>query len=142
MAGLPSNTDMSFSLAQAQLPSIWLAFLSWSYFFPSHTLPPTSPLLAGAETRNSSSNLKPGRFSLPWSPDACSICSSVAFLQEDSSLLPLPKKELWSQLLRFLKIVSFMSLLKMGKSLKFKVPPGCPVGLIFFQGFVLSGILL
>ena len=143
MAGLPSNTDMSFSLAWAQLPSIWMAFLSWSYFFPFCPLPTPCPfpLLVGAERRNSSSNLQPGRFSLPWSPGACSICSSVEFPQGDSSLLPLPKKESWGQLLRFLKNV-FTSSLKMGKSLKFKVAPGCPVVLVFFQGFVLSGILL
>ena len=143
MAGLPSNTDMSFSPARAQLPSIRLAFLSWSYFFPFCPLPsPCQPLLAGAETRNSSSNLQPGRFSLPWSPGACSICSSVAVPQGDSSLLPLPKKESWSQLLRFQTIIFFTSLLNLGKSLKFKVAPGCPVVLVFFQDFVLSGILL
>ena len=141
MAGLPSNTDVSLSPAWAQLLSVRLAFLSWSYFFPFRP-PSPFPHLSGAETRNLSSNLQPGRFSLPWSPGACSICSSVAFPQGDSSLLPLPKKESWGQLLRFLKIIFFTSLLKMGKSLRFKMPPGCLVVLVFFYDFVLSGTLL
>ena len=123
-------------------PSGWLFWLFFRGLISFlSTLCLFSPLLAGAETRNSSSNLQPGRFSLPWSPGACSICSSVEFPQGDSSLLPLPKKESWGQLLRFLKNF-FTSSLKMGKSLKFKVAPGCPVVLVFFQGFVLSGILV
>ena len=112
-------------------PSGWLFFHGLISFLSA--LCPYSPLLAGAETRNSSSNLQPGRFSLPWSPGACSICSSVAFPQGDSSLLPLPKKESWGQLLRFQTIIFFTSLLNMGKSLKFKVALGCPVVLVFFS---------
>jgi len=53
---------------------------------------PYSPLLAGAETRNSSSNLQPGRFSLPWSPGACSISSSVAFPKETAPSFLFPKR--------------------------------------------------
>jgi hypothetical protein len=109
----------------------WLFFHGLISFLSA--LCPYSPLLAGAETRNSSSNLQPGRFSLPWSPGACSISSSVAFPQGDSSLLPLPKKESWGQLLRFQTIIFFTSLLNMGKSLKFKVAPGCPVVLVFLS---------
>lgn len=48
-------------------------------------------------------------------------------------LLPLPKKESWGQLLRFQTIIFFTSLLNMGKSLKFKVAPGCPVVLVFLS---------
>ena len=121
-------------------PSGWLFFPGLISFLSA--LRPPFPHLAGAETRNLSSNLQPGRFSLPWRPGACSICSSVAFPQVDSSLLPLPKKESWGQLLRFLKIIFFTSLLKMGKSLRFKMPPGCLVVLVFFHDFVLSGTLL
>ena len=57
-------------------PSSWLFFCGLISFL-SALCPPPPQLLAGAETRNSSSNLQPGGFSLPWSPGACSICSSV-----------------------------------------------------------------